>query len=65
MKLSSNFILRRLAGEWLLVSIADGEEVKRLLYLNEIGKDIYTHLQNGLEGQALLDALCEEYDADP
>ena len=65
MNLSPNFILRQLAGEWLLVSIGEGEEVKRLLYLNEIGKDIYTHLQEGLEGQALIDALAEEYDIDP
>lgn len=65
MNLSPNFILRQLAGEWLLVSIGEGEEVKRLLYLNEIGKDIYTHLQEGLEGQGLIDALAEEYDIDP
>ena len=65
MKLSPNFILRELAGEWLLVSIGEGEEVKRLLYLNEIGKDIYTHLQGGLEGNDLLSALQEEYNADP
>ena len=65
MNLSPNFILRQLAGEWLLVSIGEGEEVKRLLYLNEIGKDIYTHLQEGLEGQVLIDALAEEYDIDP
>ena len=64
MNLSPNFILRQLAGEWLLVSIGEGEEIKRLLYLNEIGKDIYTHLQAGLEGQALIDALAEEYDID-
>ncbi len=65
MKLSSNFILRELAGEWLLVSIGEGEEVKRLLYLNEIGKDIYTHLQEGLEGDSLITALQAEYNADP
>ena len=35
------------------------------MYLNEIGKDIYTHLKEGLEGQSLLDALYEEYEADP
>ena len=64
MNLSPNFILRQLAGEWLLVSIGEGEEIKRLLYLNEIGKDIYTHLQAGLEGQGLIDALAEEYDTD-
>lgn len=65
MKINPDFILRELAGEYLLVSIAEGQDAKRLLYLNEMGKDIYTHLQEGLEGQVLLDALQEEYEADP
>jgi len=65
MTVNPQYILRELAGQWLLVSIAEDEENKRLLYLNEIGKDIYTHLSNGLEGDALLTALQEEYDADP
>ncbi len=65
MTVNPNYILRELAGQYILVSIAEEEEHKRLLYLNEIGKDIYTHLSNGLEGDALLSALQEEYDADP
>ncbi len=65
MTINPNYILRELAGQWILVSIAEEEEHKRLLYLNEIGKDIYTYLERGLEGEALLTALREEYDADP
>ena len=65
MTINPNFILRELAGEWILVSICEDLEHKRLLYLNEIGKDIYTHLKNGLEGDTLLSALSDEYDADP
>ncbi len=65
MTVNPNYILRELAGQYILVSIAEEEEHKRLLYLNEIGKDIYTHLAMGLEGQDLLSALQEEYEADP
>ena len=65
MTINPDFILREFAGEWILVSIAENEENKRILYLNEIGKDIYSHLQEGLEGDALLNALQEEYEADP
>ncbi len=65
MTVNPNYILRNLAGQYILVSVAENEEAKRLLYLNEIGKDIYTHLKNGLTGDALLAALQEEYDADP
>ena len=64
MTINPNFILRELAGEWLLVSICENEEHKRLLYLNEIGKDIYSYLKEGLEGDALLTALSQEYDVD-
>ena len=65
MTVNPNFILRELAGEWILVSICENEDHKRLLYLNEIGKDIYTHLTEGLEGDALIAALEAEYEADP
>ncbi len=65
MIVNPDFILREFAGEWILVSIAENEENKRILYLNEIGKDIYTHLLEGLEGDSLLNALQEEYEADP
>ena len=64
MTVNPQYILRELAGQWLLVSIGE-EENKRLLYLNEIGKDIYTHLSHGLEGAALPTALQEEYETDP
>ena len=64
MTVNPDFVLRELAGQWLLVSIAEDEDSKRLLYLNEIGKDIFTHLQEGLEGDALLTTLQEEYDID-
>ena len=65
MTINPDFILREFAGEWILVSICENEEHKRILYLNEIGKDIYSHLQEGSEGKALLSALEEEYEADP
>ena len=65
MTINPEFILREFAGEWILVSIAENEENKRILYLNEIGKDIYSHLQEGLEGSSLVAALQEEYEADP
>ena len=64
MTINPDFILREFAGEWILVSIAENEENKRILYLNEIGKDIYSHLQEGLEGDALIAALQEEYEAE-
>ncbi len=64
MTLNPNFILREIAGQSLLVSIVDSEDSKRLLYLNEIGKDIYLHLREGLFGESLIAALLEEYEVE-
>ncbi len=65
MTINPDFVLREFAGEWILVSICENEDHKRILYLNEIGKDIYSRLQEGLEGDTLLTALQEEYEAEP
>ncbi len=64
MTINPDFILREFAGEWILVSICENEDYKRILYLNEIGKDIYSHLQKGLTEDALVSALQDEYEAD-
>ncbi len=64
MNLNPNFILREIAGESLLVSIVEGEDSKRLLYLNGIGKDVYLHLREGKRDEALIAALMEEYEVD-
>lgn len=64
MRLNPNFILREIAGESLLVSIVEGEDNKRLLYLNGIGKDIYLYLREGLFGDALIAALLQEYEVE-
>ena len=65
MKLNSKYILREVAGETLLVSLADANSTKRLLCLNELGKDIYLHLQKGLSKEETFVALLEEYDVEP
>ena len=64
MNLNPNFILREIAGESLLVSIVEGEDSKRLLYLNGIGKDVYLLLREGKRDEALIAALMEEYEVD-
>ena len=65
MKLNPKYILREVAGETLLVSIADLTAPKRLLCLNELGKDIYLHLQKGLSEDEIFAALFAEYEVEP
>ena len=65
MKLNPKYILREVAGETLLVSLADVTAPKRLLCLNVLGKDIYSLLQKGLSVEEISAALLEEYDVEP
>ena len=65
MKLNPKYILREVAGETLLVSLADLNSAKRLLCLNELGKDIYFHLQKGLSKEDIFAALLEESEVEP
>lgn len=65
MKLNPKYILREVAGETLLVSLADATAPKRLLCLNELGKDIYHRLEKGLSKEEIFVSLLEEYDVEP
>ena len=64
MKLNPKYVLREVAGETLLISLADLSTPKRLLCLNELGKDIYACLQKGLSKEEIFAALLEEYEVE-
>lgn len=64
MKLNSKYILREIAGETILVSLSDISAPKRLLCLNDLGKDIYVLLQKGLAKDEVLVSLLAEYDVE-
>ncbi|HEX7049911.1 MAG TPA: PqqD family protein [Longimicrobiales bacterium] len=55
----------------VLVAHLDGEAVllhmdsKRYFRLNETGQRIWQHLEHGLDRDAIVSALVEEYDVDP
>lgn len=61
MMIDPNFVLREVAGETLLISLADISETKRLLCLNEIGREIFLLLKQGREEEQIVNALLEEY----
>lgn len=61
MMIDPNFVLREVAGETLLISLADISETKRLLCLNEIGREIFLLLKQGREEEQIVNALLEKY----
>lgn len=61
MMIDSEFVLREVAGETLLISLADISEAKKLLCLNEIGREIFLLLKEGREEEQIVSVLLEEY----
>ena len=64
MHLNPKYILREVAGETLLISLQDISAPKKIICLNELGKEIYFLLQKGLSRQAITAELLSQYDVE-
>ena len=64
MRLNPKYIMREVAGETLLISLEDVSAPKRLLCLNELGRDIYTFLKAGKEEEQIVTDLLAEYEVE-
>jgi hypothetical protein len=66
MKLKEDFMLREVAGQWLLVPIGESVvNVNGIITLSESGVILWKELENGIPGEAgLADALMKEYEID-
>ena len=63
MKIRDNFVLRQVAGAWIVLSVADKTvDFNGMLTLNETGLMLWKLLENGSSREALAEALTEEYD---
>ncbi len=65
MKAHSGFILRDLAGEYVIAPV--GKEIKSfngVAVMNEMCAFVWEKLQSDVSGQELLSAVMDEYDAD-
>ena len=63
MKISEQFILRKIAQEWLLIPVGEAAiRVPGLIALSESGGMLYEMLQSGAAREDLIRALTEQYD---
>lgn len=65
MKARGGFILRHIAGEYLLAPV--GENIKAfsgVAVMNELSAFLWEHMQKDVSRQELLSAVLEEYDAE-
>lgn len=65
MKINNNYVLREIAGDYIIVPI--GENVKNfngLIVVNETGKFIWENLNKEVEEDRLISLILEEYEVD-
>ena len=63
MKLKKNFVLRQVAGTWVVLPLgAETVNFSGMLQLNESGAMLWRVLEAGGNQEALVDALLGEYD---
>ena len=63
MKLKQEFVLRQVAGEYVLIPIMKkNDSFSGVITLNETGVFIWKLLENGASREEILAALLEEYD---
>lgn len=64
MHLNPKFILREVAGETLLISLQDISAPKKIICLNELGKEVYFLLQKGCSKEQIAAELLSQYEVD-
>lgn len=66
MKLKENFMLRQVAGSYVVVAVGDAcVDFDGMLTLNESGALLWRTLEQGADRDALTAALTAEYDVQP
>lgn len=63
MKLNMDFVLREIAGEYMLIPVGSGAEVNGMIVLNKVGADIWKYLSETCERDYVLAKLIDQYDA--
>lgn len=63
MKLKSDFVLRQVAGTWVVLALGEAAvDFSGMLTLNESGAMLWHILEKGGDREALISALTAEYD---
>ncbi len=65
MKIKEGFILREVAGSFIVVAVGDRvKDFNGIINLNETGAFLWNKLAEGTDRETLLNALLEEYDVE-
>lgn len=64
MKLKDGFILREVAGEYVVLPAGEDLDLNMMITLNETGSFLWKKLAEGAEVEDLQNAILAEYDTD-
>lgn len=64
MKIKDGYILKNIAGSYVVFSLNDKETESNLISLNETGAFLFKKLQNDITTAELLDELLSEFSVD-
>ena len=64
MKLNSGYMLREIAGEYILVPVGANDGRASLIQLNELGAFILSHLDGSKTAEDIADDIIGEFEAD-
>ena len=65
MKIDKNFVLREIAGEYIIIPTGrTALEFNGLITVNEVGMELWKMLQKDVTFDDLLNGILEEYDVD-
>lgn len=64
MKLKDGFVLREVAGEYVVLPAGNDLDLNMMITLNESGSFLWKKLAEGAEAEDLVAAILAEYDTD-
>ena len=64
MKLKDGFVLRKVAGQTVVLPAGDNLDLNMMITLNDTGEFLWTHLDVETNEATLVNALLQEYDVD-
>lgn len=65
MKIKGLYIIRKIAGETVVVPSGDSQlDSNVLIMLNETGEFLWNMLYEGVDREKIIDSFCKEYDVD-
>ncbi len=64
MKIKNGFVVRELAGEYVVVALGEASKIfNGIIKLNDSGLSIWNLLSEGCEREGAIEAMLREYDA--